>query len=141
MGVLRKADGARLRNALKPRGDVDAVAHKVAVALLDDVAQMDANAKLDTALGRHAGIALDHALNGAGLDQLLAALEVALGELERALPCADLSLCGRKRVVGLLHVGFCGAQLRLVLRRSDDGDTCPFLTSEPSPSVTSESLP
>ena len=51
---------ARLGQAFEPRGDIDAVAHQIAVALLDDVAEMNADAKLDAALGRHAGIALDH---------------------------------------------------------------------------------
>ena len=46
----------------KPRGDIDAVAHQIAVALLDDVAQMDADPELDAALRRHAGVALDHAV-------------------------------------------------------------------------------
>jgi hypothetical protein len=44
------------------------VAHQVAVALLDHIAQMDADAELDAALGWQPGIALDHAvlhLNGA----------------------------------------------------------------------------
>ena len=31
-------------------------------ALLDDVAEMNADAELDAALGRHAGVALDHAV-------------------------------------------------------------------------------
>ena len=44
------------------RGDIDAVAHQVAVALLDDIAQMNADAELDAALGRQAGVALDHAV-------------------------------------------------------------------------------
>ena len=44
----------------QPRGDIDAVAHQVAVALLDDVAEMNADAKLDAPVGRHAGVALDH---------------------------------------------------------------------------------
>ena len=48
-------------DALEPRGDVDAVAHEIAVALLDDVAEMNADAKLDATLRRQAGIALDHA--------------------------------------------------------------------------------
>jgi hypothetical protein len=33
-----------------------------AVGLLDDVTQMDANAEFDAALGRHSGVALDHAV-------------------------------------------------------------------------------
>ena len=59
--VLGKTDRAGRANALDPRGDVDAVAHQVAVGLLDDVAQMNANAELDASLGRQAGVALDHA--------------------------------------------------------------------------------
>ena len=62
IGVLGKADRAGRGDALQPRGDIDAVAHQVAVALLDDVAEMDADAELDAALRRHAGIALDHAV-------------------------------------------------------------------------------
>ena len=62
IGVLGKTDTARIGDAFKSRGDVDAVAHQVAVALLDDIAQMDADAKLDAALGRKAGVALDHAV-------------------------------------------------------------------------------
>ena len=34
--------------------DIDAVAHEVAVALLDDIAEMNAYPKLDALLGRHA---------------------------------------------------------------------------------------
>ena len=41
-----------LGDTLQSCGDVDAVAHQVAVALLDDIAQMDADAELDAALGR-----------------------------------------------------------------------------------------
>ena len=59
IGVLGETDRAGLGDPLEPRGDVDAVAHQVAVALLDDVAQMNADAKLDALLGRHAGVALD----------------------------------------------------------------------------------
>ena len=44
------------------RGNVDAVAHQVAVALLDHVAEMDAHAELDAPVGRKANIALDHAV-------------------------------------------------------------------------------
>ena len=44
---------------MQPRGDIDAVAHQVAVALLHHVADMDADAKFDPPLGRHALVALD----------------------------------------------------------------------------------
>ena len=60
IGVLRETNRARLRNALKPRGDIDAVAHQVAVALLDDVADVNPDAEFDSAVLRHAGVALDH---------------------------------------------------------------------------------
>ena len=60
IGVLGKADLARLANALQPRGDVDAVAHQIAVALLDDVAQMNADAKFDALVERDPRVALDH---------------------------------------------------------------------------------
>jgi hypothetical protein len=60
IGVLGKADRARLANALQPRGDVDAVAHQVAVALLDHVAQVHPDAKFDPFVGRDARVALDH---------------------------------------------------------------------------------
>ena len=62
IGVLGQTDRARLGDALQSRGDVDAVAHQVAVALLDDVAEVNADAKLDAPVRRHAGVALDHAV-------------------------------------------------------------------------------
>ena len=62
VGVFRQTDRARLTNTLQARGDIDAVAHEVAVAFLDHVAEMNADAKLDATLGRQAGVALDHAV-------------------------------------------------------------------------------
>jgi hypothetical protein len=50
VGVLGQTDRARRGDALQPRGDVDPIAHQVAVALLDDVAEVNADAKLDAAL-------------------------------------------------------------------------------------------
>ena len=61
-GVLGEADRAGLGDALEPRGDVDAVAHQIAVGLLDDVAEMNADAEFDAPLGRQAGVALDQAV-------------------------------------------------------------------------------
>ena len=61
IGVLGKTDRARLGDAFKARGDVDAIAHQIAIALLDHVANMDADPKLDALLGRQARVALDHA--------------------------------------------------------------------------------
>ena len=60
IGVFREADGARRANALQPRGDVDTIAHQVAIDLLDDVAQMNADAEFDPSFGEHARVALDH---------------------------------------------------------------------------------
>ena len=46
---------------LQSRRHIDALAHQIAVALLDNIAQMYADAKFDTALRRKTGIALHHA--------------------------------------------------------------------------------
>jgi hypothetical protein len=42
------------------RAAIDAIAHQIAVALLDDIAEVNADPKLNSALGRHAGVAFDH---------------------------------------------------------------------------------
>ena len=60
VGVLGQADRARLRDAFKTGGDVDALAHEIAVVLLNDIAQMHADAELDAPVLRNARIALDH---------------------------------------------------------------------------------
>jgi hypothetical protein len=44
------------------RGHVCAFAYQIAVGLLDDVPEMNADAEVDTALRRQAGVALDHAV-------------------------------------------------------------------------------
>ena len=59
---VRKTNAARLGDAFEARGYIDAVAHQIAVALLDDIAEMNADPKLDAALGRQAGVALDKAV-------------------------------------------------------------------------------
>src|SRR6185437_4383386 len=53
-------DSARLANPLQTRGDVDPVAHQVAVLLLDHVAEVDADTKFDARPGRCPRIALAH---------------------------------------------------------------------------------
>ena len=60
IGVLGEADRPGLGDALQPRGDIDAVAHEVAVAFLDHVAEMDADPKFDALVGRDLSVALDH---------------------------------------------------------------------------------
>ena len=47
---IEQTDAAWLTDAFKPRGNVDAVAHQIAIALLNDVADVDAEAKLDSAI-------------------------------------------------------------------------------------------
>ena len=62
IGVLRQADRSGLRDSLETRGDIDAVAHQVSVALFDHVAEMNADAEFDAALGRQAGVALHESM-------------------------------------------------------------------------------
>src|SRR5271166_2769462 len=66
--VLGQTDRAGLANAFEPRGDIDAVAHEIAIRLLDHVAQMNTDTELDAALGRKTSTTLDEAglhFNGA----------------------------------------------------------------------------
>jgi hypothetical protein len=60
IGVLGKTDRAGRGDDLEPRGDIDTLAHQVAVGFFDDVAQMDTDSELDATIGRHARIAFDH---------------------------------------------------------------------------------
>ena len=62
IGVLRETDGPWLGDPFQPRGDIDCIAHDVAVALLDDVPNMNADAKLDPPFRRHPDVALDQAV-------------------------------------------------------------------------------
>ena len=62
IGVLGEADRVGFGDPLEPSGDIDPVAHEVAVRLLDHVAEMDADAEFDAAVFRHARIAFDHAV-------------------------------------------------------------------------------
>jgi hypothetical protein len=47
IGVFRQGDRPGERDPFEARGDIDTVAHEVAVALLDDIAEMDADTKFD----------------------------------------------------------------------------------------------
>ena len=62
IGVLGQTDTARISNSFQPRSDIDAIAHQIAVDLLDNIAEVNTDPKFDTALGRKASIALDHAV-------------------------------------------------------------------------------
>ena len=59
--MFGETDRAGLGDTLHPRRDIDPIAHQVAVALFDDIAEMNADAELNAALFRDAGVALDHA--------------------------------------------------------------------------------
>ena len=61
IGVFGQADRAGCGDTFQSRGDIDAVAHEIAVALFDHVAEVDADPKLDAPFLRHACVALDHA--------------------------------------------------------------------------------
>ena len=60
IGLLGKTDRPRLGDAFEPCGDIDAVAHEIAVAFLDHVAEMDADTKFDALVRRDPSVALDH---------------------------------------------------------------------------------
>ena len=59
-GVVGDANPSGVSDTLKAGGDIDAVAHQVAVALLDHVAEMDADPKLDAPVRRDPSVAFDH---------------------------------------------------------------------------------
>ena len=59
IGVVRQADASRLGNALKPRGDIDAVAEDV-VIINDDVPDVNADPKFDPLVLRYRRILLGH---------------------------------------------------------------------------------
>ena len=64
MRRARQADSAGSAQALESRGDVDAVAHQIAIGFFDHVSDMNAEAKFDALIRREAGVAIDHrALN------------------------------------------------------------------------------
>src|SRR5271170_3903826 len=62
VGVLRKTDCARLGDAFEPSRDIDAVAHQIAILLLDDISEMNADTKFDATLWRQPSVALDQAV-------------------------------------------------------------------------------
>ena len=60
IGVIRNADAARLCNAFKPCGDVDAVTENV-VVIKNDVTDMDTDAEFDPLILRYGGVLLGNA--------------------------------------------------------------------------------
>src|SRR5262249_49368268 len=60
VGIFGQADGSWLRDALQTSSDIDAIAHQVAIRFLDDVADVNTDAQLNSTLCRQTGIAFDH---------------------------------------------------------------------------------
>ena len=60
VGCVGHNNSSRLTDALEPRGDIDFVAHQVAVGLLHHVAEMNADAKLNALVRRDPSVAFDH---------------------------------------------------------------------------------
>ncbi len=60
IGVLGETDRPGRGDPLEPSGDIDPVTHQIAVRLLDDVTEMNADAKIDAFVRGHARVALDH---------------------------------------------------------------------------------
>ena len=52
IGILGKADRAGLGDPLQPRGNIDAVAHQIAVSFFDHVTEMHPDAEIDPAVVR-----------------------------------------------------------------------------------------
>jgi len=88
VGILGKTDGPGPRDAFQPRGDIDPVAHEIPVALLDDVADMDADAEFDGSFRRDAGVALDEA--GLHFDRAVHCVDHA-AELDNAAVASSLN--------------------------------------------------
>ena len=60
IGVFRQADRPGQRDPFEARRDIETVAREVAVALLNDIAEMDADPKFDALVGRDLSVAFDH---------------------------------------------------------------------------------
>ena len=94
IGVLGQTDGTGLGYSFQSRRDIDAVTHQVAVALLDHVAQMDADAELDAALRWKTGVALDHAVLH---------LDGAAHRVHHAAELDDASVAGALNYAAVMH--------------------------------------
>jgi hypothetical protein len=62
VGMFRKANRTGFADIFEARGDVDAIAHEIAVRFLDHVAEVNANAEQNLPFQREPGIALNHAV-------------------------------------------------------------------------------
>ena len=126
VGVLGQANRARLGDSLQPRGDVDAVAHQVAVALLDDVAQMNADAKFDALVGRDPRVALDHGVLH---------FERAAHRVDDAAELDDAAIAGALDDAAMMH-GDCGIY-QIAAQRAQSRQSSIFVrASEPAITTT-----
>jgi hypothetical protein len=78
----------------EPRGDIDAIGREVAVALLDDVANVNPDAEFDSTVLRPAGVALDEAV----LD-----LDRAADRIHDAAKLDDRSVAGPLDDTAMMH--------------------------------------
>jgi hypothetical protein len=60
VSILRETNGPGLGDAFEPRGNINTIAHEIAVALFNDVAQMNTDAEFHALVERDARVALDH---------------------------------------------------------------------------------
>ena len=116
IGVLGQADRAGRGDPFQSRGDVDAVAHQVAVALLDDVAQMNADAKFYALVGRDARVALDHGVLH---------FECAAHRVDDAAELDDAAIAGALDDTAMVH-GDCGIN-QIAAQRAQSGQSTIFV--------------
>jgi hypothetical protein len=98
IGVLGKRDRTGLGYSFQTRGDVDAVAHQIAVGLLDHIAQMNADVKFDALVERDARVALDHGVLH---------FECAAHRIDYASELDDAAVAGPLDDAAMVH-GDCG---------------------------------
>ena len=98
IGVLGQTDRAGFGDSFEARGDVHAVAHQVAVALLDHVAEVNADAKLDAFVERDARVALDHGVLN---------FDCAAHRVDDAAELDDAAVAGALDDAAMMH-GDCG---------------------------------
>jgi hypothetical protein len=106
--VFRKADCARVANALQPRRDVDAVAHEVPVALLDDITEVNADPKFDALVRRDTCVALDHGVLH---------FDCAAHRVDYAAKLDDAAVAGALDDAAMMH-GDCGID-QIAAQRSE----------------------
>ena len=126
VGVFRKTNRARLRDALEPRGYVDPVPHEVAVALLDDVADVNTDAEFDSSVLRHAGVALDEPV----LD-----LDRAAHRVDHAAELDDRAVAGAFYDTAVMS---CDGWIDEVAAEPPQARKCPILVGAGEPAITDD---